>query len=133
MWGGKRASARYEGVDKPEQVDLCLNHCPFPDRCHHECCPYFAREQKRWPERDQFLGLYDKGLTDGELAHKFGKSKGTIQRWRRNCGLEPNKKKLPRDPCLDCNEISRKACKEMRCTCNEKARWQDEVLGKCLI
>ena len=120
-------SARYEGVDKPEQVDLCLNHCPFPDHCHPDCCPYFSgRKQKKWPEREQFLELHGQGLTDKELAYEFGKSVNTIQRWRHNCGLNPNKRKLSRDPCLDCNEISRKACKGMRCTCNEKARWQGE-------
>lgn len=144
VWGGKRAqTSKYEGVDSPERIDLCLNHCPFPDKCHPTCCPYSSnsgewkqgdgdgrRMGPKWPDqKERFLDLYGQGLTDKELAHEFGRTVRTIERWRRSCGLEANKGKPLRDPCLACNEISRRICKETRCICNEKARWQGEVAG----
>ena len=95
VWGEKRASGRYEGVDPPEKVAVCLN-CPYPEpgdcaRCRLICGIGQVKKSNQ-EKREQFRALYRKGLTDAEIAREMEVTVSAVRIRRRKLRLPMNRK-----------------------------------------
>ena len=105
--------------DTPAQIQRCQT-CKRPE-CTNCLAQPTVRPEAMKNRQAEFLRLYDREMTDSEIAHAMAVTQQTVYYYRRKFGLVPNQRKS--DPCTGC--YNRSLCAATKLTCSAKRRYEE--------